>query len=214
MRRNLFGRPSELPTTTSTSAQEALLFDVRDQTESADLTLAERRLGNWEFAPWLVFAGHLVIAASLLLQNPAHVASIPPAGVAIPLILSLLLDAASGVLMLSWRKLQMAPHSVMRIMCGYLAASGGFWTAASIATGSLQLADPTFVTLAMSAGFFVRSLVAVPSPPLALVNAIVALVTTVLFSRNVQVSFAIDVSIFLVINIHFSESWSESRQIA
>jgi hypothetical protein len=30
----------------------------------------------------------------------------------------------------------------------------------------------------------------------------------------VQVTFAIDVSIFLVINIHFSESWSESRQIA
>jgi len=31
---------------------------------------------------------------------------------------------------------------------------------------------------------------------------------------EVEVSFAIDVSIFLVINIHFSESWSESRQIA
>ncbi len=31
---------------------------------------------------------------------------------------------------------------------------------------------------------------------------------------EVQVTFAIDVSIFLVINIHFSESWSESRQIA
>ncbi|MDO9376544.1 MAG: hypothetical protein Q7T76_19115 [Ferruginibacter sp.] len=31
---------------------------------------------------------------------------------------------------------------------------------------------------------------------------------------EVQVTFAIDVSIFLVINIHFSESWGESRQIA
>jgi len=29
-----------------------------------------------------------------------------------------------------------------------------------------------------------------------------------------QVTFAIDVSIFLVIDINFSKSWSESRQIA
>jgi len=29
-----------------------------------------------------------------------------------------------------------------------------------------------------------------------------------------QVTFAIDISIFLVINIDFSKSWSESRQIA
>jgi hypothetical protein len=29
-----------------------------------------------------------------------------------------------------------------------------------------------------------------------------------------QVTFAIDVSIFLVINLHFSESWQEQRQIA
>ena len=29
-----------------------------------------------------------------------------------------------------------------------------------------------------------------------------------------QVTFGIDISIFLVINIHFSESWQESRQIA
>jgi len=199
MRRNLFGRPSELPTATGTSAQEALLFDVRDQTESADLTLAERRLGNWEFAPWLVFAGHLIIAASLLLQKPPYGGWAPPASVSIPLVLALVLDAASGALMLSWRKLQMAPHTVMRIMCGYLAASGGFWSAASVATGSLQLADPTFVTLAMSAGFFVRSLVAVPSPPLALVNALVALVTTVLFTRNPQVTFAIDSMAILIV---------------
>jgi len=29
-----------------------------------------------------------------------------------------------------------------------------------------------------------------------------------------QVTFGIDVSVFLVINIHFSQSWQESRQIA
>ena len=29
-----------------------------------------------------------------------------------------------------------------------------------------------------------------------------------------QVTFGLDISIFLVINLHFSKSWEESRQIA
>jgi diguanylate cyclase (GGDEF)-like protein len=51
----------------------------------------------------------------------------------------------------------------------------------------------------MAAGFFVRSIVAVPAPPLAMVNAGVALATTTLFSSNLQVSFAIDAMALLMI---------------
>src|SRR4051794_20491368 len=101
MRRTLFGRASELPTATGTSAKEALLFDVHDQTESADLTLAERRLEGWTFAPWLVLAGHLVIAASLLLSRPQATANMLTS-VCLPLALSLLLDASAGVAMMFW----------------------------------------------------------------------------------------------------------------
>ena len=94
--------------------------------------------------------------------------------------------------MLLWRKFQMAPHTIVQIMCGYLAVTGCAWTMASVATGSLQLADPSFVTIAMCAGFFLRSIVAVSTPPLAVVNAVVALGATILFSSNPQISFAVD----------------------
>ena len=33
-------------------------------------------------------------------------------------------------------------------------------------------------------------------------------------NMKAQVTFAIDISIFLVINLHFSQSWQEQRQIA
>src|SRR5438477_7716169 len=44
----------------------------------------------------------------------------------------------------------------------------------------------------MASGFFLRSIIAVPSPPLAVVNALVAIAATLLFSRNPEVTFAID----------------------
>ncbi|HEX8839426.1 MAG TPA: hypothetical protein VF750_03025, partial [Sphingomicrobium sp.] len=74
MRRTIFGRPPEveLQAPARALAREAVLFDVRDNSESADLTLAERRLGSWTYAPWLVLAGHLIIAISFLFQlSPA-----------------------------------------------------------------------------------------------------------------------------------------------
>jgi diguanylate cyclase (GGDEF)-like protein len=201
MRRTLFRKTPEieLHAPARASAREALWFDVRDHSDSTDMTLAERRLGGWTFAPWLVFTGHLIIAVSLLIQKRPEADLSMLASVGLPLGLSLALDGAAGIMMLFWRKLQMAPHTVVRIMCGYLAATGGSWTAASVATGSFNLADPTFVTLAMCAGFFVRSIVAVPGPALALVNAVVAFVTTALFSRNLQVTFAIDSMALLIV---------------
>ena len=201
MRRTIFRKSPEveLQAPARARAREALLFDVRDHSESTDLTLAERRLGSWTYAPWLVLCGHLVIAVSFLFQSRPMPNVASAAGILVPLLVSLSLDCAAGTLMLFWRKLQMAPHTVVRIMCGYLGATGACWTLASVATNSLNVADPLFVTLAMCAGFFVRSIVAVPGPPLAIVNAFVAVSTTALFSHDLQVTFAINSMALLMV---------------
>ena len=201
MRRNLFAKSPDVdrPASARTSAREALMFDLRDHTESAELNLAERRVGGWTFAPWLVFGGHLVLAITLLLEHRPGTSWSALAAAFVPLGTSLALDAAAGGLMLLWRRLQIAPHTIVRIMCGYLAATGGAWTMAAVTTGSFKLADASFVTIALCAGFFLRSVVAVPKPPLALVNAAVAVATTALFSSDLQVTFAIDAIAALMI---------------
>jgi diguanylate cyclase (GGDEF)-like protein len=201
MRRTLFGRSPQMeaPAPARASAREALLFDLQDHSDSGDLALAERRVGSWVYAPWLMLSGHLIIAASLLMQSRSQTSWGALAGVYVPLALAMGLDAVAGLFMLYWRKWQVAPHNAVRLICAYLAGSGMLWAAASVSSGSLHLADPSFVTLAMAAGFFVRSIVAVPAPPLAMVNAAVALATTTLFSSNLQVSFAIDAMALLMI---------------
>jgi diguanylate cyclase (GGDEF)-like protein len=109
-----------------------------------------------------------------------------------------LLDLTAGLVLLGWRRLQLTPHTVGRLMCAYLASTGVLWTMSSVAAGGLALTDPSFVTLAMAIGFFIRSIVAVAAPPMAIVNVVVALAAALLFSRNLAITFAI-VSLGLVL---------------
>jgi diguanylate cyclase (GGDEF)-like protein len=194
MRRKLFGKPAELERLAPprASIRDALLFDICDQQDSADLTLAERRVDSWTFGPWLLFAGHVIIAVTLIAQGRLVGPGSTLASVLAPMTASLATDVAMGTVLFTWRRLQMAPHTVGRLMCGYIFTTGVLWALASVASGSQQLADAGFVTLAMATGFFVRSIVSVAAPPLAIINAAVAFVATMLFSTKLPITFAIN----------------------
>src|SRR5205814_1233040 len=189
MRRTLFHKTVEVHPPVYSSVREVLLFDIRDQSNSADQTLAERRLGAWTFGPWLVLAGHVAVIVSLLLDRSARLSWDALARPSLPLIGSLALDVVAGLVVLAWRRLQLAPHTVVRLMCGYIAATGILWTTACAAAGSSQLASASFVTIAMASGFFLRSIIAVPSPPLAVASGVVAVIGAALFSPNLQAAF-------------------------
>ena len=194
MRRNLFGKSTELERLAPprASVRDALLFDVGDHEASTDMTLAERRVDSWKFAPWLLLAGHLIIATSLLLEDRPPASQSVLASVFVPLALSLTTDIAAGLMLLYWRRMQLAPHVIGRVMVGYITATGALWTMSSVAAATLYLTDQGFTTLAMASGFFVRSMAAIVSPPLAIANAVVAIAATFFFSSNPQISFAID----------------------
>ena len=201
MRRTLFGKSPELERLAPprASIRDALLFDISDQEASADLTLAERRVDSWIFAPWLLLVGHLIIAVALFIQDAGAASHGSIASVLLPMTASLALDLIAGLVLLSWRRLQMAPHTIGRLMCAYLASTGAFWTMSSVASGSLALKDAGFVTLALTTGFFVRSIIAVSSPPLAIINAGVAAAATLLFSTSLAITFAINTLAIIMI---------------
>ena len=199
MRRTMFRKTVEVHPPARASVKDVLFFDVSDHSESADLALSERRLTAWVFAPWLLMTGHLAVVLSLIVDLAPHLTWRAATGVMVPLVASIAVDALAGLIAIYWRKLQMAPHTVVRIMCGYLAGTGILWAIGSAAAGSEQLAGGSFVTIAIASGFFLRSIVSVPSPPLAVVNALVAFVATALFSNNGQVTFAIDMLAVLMV---------------
>jgi diguanylate cyclase (GGDEF)-like protein len=194
MRRTLFGKSPalELAVPARVSASEVLLFDVRDHDSSADLSLAERRVGGWLFAPWLLLSGHMVLAAALLFGIGRGGLSAALAPVFTPLLLSIASDAGAGAIMLAWRRAQLAPHTVSRLMCGYIALTGVLWIAAGIGARGLHLAEVGFASLALLSGFFLRSVASIASPPLAIINAVVAIAATAIFSTDPLVMVVVD----------------------
>ncbi|HKX92214.1 MAG TPA: EAL domain-containing protein [Sphingomicrobium sp.] len=194
MRRTLFGKSPEVDrlAPAKVSAREALTFDIRDHESTADQALIERRVGSWGFAPWFLLVGHLVIGAALFLQDRAPATWAAIAAVLLPYGLSIATDVIAGLVLVHRRRLRLAPHTAARLMCGYIGATGLLSTFASVAAGSLNLRDASFVTLAMATGFFVRSMAAVAAPPLAVANAVVAAITTMLFAGNPLVAFTIN----------------------
>ncbi|MGE5562734.1 MAG: putative bifunctional diguanylate cyclase/phosphodiesterase [Bacillota bacterium] len=201
MRRALFGKSPEveLPTAARASAREVLFFDVRDHEANSDFTLAERRVSGWAFAPWLLLAGHLIIAGALLFHARASADWKTLGAVIGPMALSLLTDLVAGLIMVGWRRLQMAPHTVTRVMCGYIGLTGIFWMVSTAGVPALHLRDAGFATVAMVSGFFLRSIASIASPPLAMINALVAITATALFSSNPLVTFAIDSMALLMV---------------
>jgi diguanylate cyclase (GGDEF)-like protein len=197
----MFGRSPELEILTPqrASALEVLMFDVREAETSSDLTLAERRVSGWTFAPSLLFAGHLIIAAALIVQDRPSSDWGTLLKVMSPLGISLLLDAVAGVVMMLWRRLQMAPHTVTRLMCGYVALTGVLWMLSGAGVGHLNIRDTGFATVAMVAGFFIRSIVSIASPPVAIINAVVAVASTAFLSGNTLVTFAVDALALLMV---------------
>src|SRR6476661_6273286 len=132
MRRTLFGKSPELERLAPSRASfgDALLFDISDQQASADQMLAERRVDGWTFAPWLLLAGHLIIAGTLLLQDHRDGSAGSIASVLVPMSAAVALDLVAGIVLSFRRRLQLAPHNVGRLMCGYFLGTGAIWAMA------------------------------------------------------------------------------------
>ena len=98
MRRALFGKSQEtvVRSPAHASAGEALLFDLRDHSASPDLNLAERRIGIWALAPWLLLAGHLAVGLSLLAGSSSGKGLGTIISASFPLLISIGLDCAAG----------------------------------------------------------------------------------------------------------------------
>jgi diguanylate cyclase (GGDEF)-like protein len=195
MRRALFGQSSEreIHTPARASAREALSFDVVDHSDSADLTLAERRLGANSLAPWLLLVGHAGLAATIFASAFSRGTVSALGSAAAALIACLGLDALAGIVTVkAWSRLVVAPHKVARAMCLYVGASSVLWALTCAVGGSSHFIDPTLAMVALPCGFFLAAIAAAPSPPVAAVNSIVALITTTFFSNDQAVTIAID----------------------
>jgi len=171
------------------SVDEALWFDLRSPESSDELSLASWRVASLEHAPVLLFATHVLIGSTCVALNPQMALAASLANPAIALVLVLALDAAA-FLGLRWRdRLEIQPHSVVRGLCVYLALAGLLWTwFGGALSGDAHSLTNEAPAIAMFTGLTMAALVSISSPPLAIVNALVATTAAAMFAGSALVT--------------------------
>jgi diguanylate cyclase (GGDEF)-like protein len=189
MRRSRFAKAIEVNEVSErASVGDALRFDVTTPDSSAEESLCEWRLSAMQHAPLVLGVTHLFVAVTCAVLSASYSYSSITDNPIIVSLLVLMVDGAAAALLFTRKRLGLAPHSVFRLLCVYLAVSGMLWT-----WFGYTVADDSFLTpvaagpIALTAGIAMRTIVAVNSPPLAIVNIVVSTIAAALLAGTVFV---------------------------
>ena len=176
------------------SIREALWFDLRAHDTSDDESLAEWRIAGLDHIAILLGIMHLLITGGCVLLSPGMPMYPWWDNPCIPAALTLVLDVAAAVAMLSRHRLNVPSHTVIRGLCLYLAASSLTWT-----WFGKTIEDDAFVIaisaaqITMVAGVAIGAIVSISSPPLALVNTVMSAFAGVVLATSPLIPFGIEI---------------------
>jgi diguanylate cyclase (GGDEF)-like protein len=186
MRRSRFAKAIENPEVREqASIVDAVFFDVRAPETSDEDSLSEWRLSGLQHAPILLGITHLLITVTCVVLAQSLNFQSWTDNPLIPSSLVMTLDAAAAILLLARKRLTLAPHSVIRILCVYLVVAGLLWT-----WFGYTVSDDAFVTpiaaapIAMAAGITMRTIVSISSPPLLLVNVVISVLAAAILAGS------------------------------
>ena len=182
------------------SVLDALTFDLRSPESTDDDNLAAQRVAMFDFAPVLLAASHLVWGVACALLHASSGTGISPL---VPVALVLLVDAAAFGLMWLRERLGLSARTVSHALCAYIGISGALWMSYGLLLNTGHHgADVGFLALSFAAGLGAATIVSISSPPVAIVNALVALVGSLAISRTPEM--LLGVGFLVLINIAYS----------
>ncbi|HXC75208.1 MAG TPA: EAL domain-containing protein [Sphingomicrobium sp.] len=195
MRRSRFASAIEVadPAAQRASISEALRFDIRNP-ETGEASLADWRVAGLDQIALLLGFTHLLITAGYLALSPVIPLCNCLDNPLMPSLLVLAVDAVAATALFMRHRFNLAPHVVVRGLCLYLAVAGLLWT-----WFGQTVADDLFVTqisaaqIVMCAGITMGAIVSISSPPLALVNGLVAAIAGLVLANSPIVGVGIDI---------------------
>jgi diguanylate cyclase (GGDEF)-like protein len=181
------------------SVREALWFDVEAAETAGDESLSESRGAFFDHTTLLLGATHLILGVTCIARHPGLLWNPLLSNPLVPLFLIVALDALATFALMRRERIDVAPHTVSRAMCVYLAGVGILWTWFGL---SVMLGIPPpmpVVSVSICAGIAMMALVAITSPPMAVVSAFAATAASAFFSPSPVVPIGVALlSFFLV----------------
>jgi diguanylate cyclase (GGDEF)-like protein len=185
------------------SVGDALTFDLRSVDTTDDDSLAMHRVGMFELAPALLGATHLVWGLACLLMHPGAIFHPLSSNPIIPVLAVLLLDGLAFAGMRFRDRLGISPRNVSWALCAYIGVSGALWMAYGLTLSANEdMGGAPFIALAFGAGLGAATIVSISSPPVAIVNALVAITGALAVSR--QPAVLAGIAFLAIINIAYS----------
>jgi diguanylate cyclase (GGDEF)-like protein len=185
------------------SVRDALTFDLRAPETADDDNLASQRISMFDLAPALLGATHLVWGLACYLVQPVSISAPLSCNPLPPLLAVLALDILAFFALRARDKLRLSPRIVSLGLCAYVGISGAVWMAYGLTLDcTLHHSNTAFIALAFGAGLGAATIVSISSPPVAIVNALVAMAGSLAVSHQPEVLAGI--AFLAVINIAYS----------
>ena len=185
------------------SVRDAMTFDLRPAESVDDENLASQRVSMFDLAPALLGATHFVWGLACYLIQPVSIFEPLKCNPLPPLLAVLTLDALAFLALHYRNKFHLSPRTISRGLCGYIGASGALWMAYGLTLDcSLHHSNTAFIALAFGAGLGAATIVSISSPPVAIINALVAMTGALAVSRQPEVLAGI--TFLAIINIAYS----------
>ena len=200
MRKSRFVRPAQPSEKEKASIREALWFDLRSPDTSDDATLSDWRVGGLDHVAVLLGITHLLITAACVALSPTLVFDRLVDNPLIPASLVIALDIGVAAALLTRDRFNLAPHNVVRSLCVYLAMSGVLWT-----WFGYTVADDAYIMplaaapIAMTAGIAMGAIVSINSPPLAVVNTLVAAFAAIILAHSPLITIGVEILSFVLL---------------
>jgi diguanylate cyclase (GGDEF)-like protein len=166
------------------SIADALFFDLKAPELSDEESLCNWRVASLGHAPLLLGITHLLIAVTCAVLSQ-HRSLSPIDNPILPAAIAIGFDGAAAAMLFGRKRLDLAPHNVIRILCGYLAVTTMLWT-----WFGWTVSDDLFITpiaaapIALAAGITMGTIVSISSPPLAAVNMALSVTAAVILADS------------------------------
>jgi diguanylate cyclase (GGDEF)-like protein len=185
------------------SVHDALTFDLRSPETTDDENLATQRVSMFDLAPALLGATHLIWGLACYLVQPVAINAPLSCNPFPPLLAVLTLDGLALVALHFRDRFRLSARTISRGLCAYIGASGALWMAYGLTLDcTLHHSNTAFIALAFGAGLGAATIVSISSPPVAIVNALVAMTGALAVSQQPEVLAGI--TFLAIINIAYS----------
>ena len=191
---------------------EALFFDIRSPENEANETIAAQRAAQLSHVPLLLAVAHILCGVAVLIQSHGDYGPVHPVNLIWTIALALATDVVAFVLLRLRGRFSLSPRTVTLALSGLVGLGAALMTFfGHVASWIPAMGNGPLLSLVIGTSVTACAVVAIESPPLAIVGAIVGTVGSALFSNAPM--FTAGIAFLALVVVGFSAA-SASTMIA